>query len=106
MAKGVKILDKLATMIERLDAFLDKAEQREDALEFRAVASEWRKQLELIAKLQGELAQEGTVTIINNPEWLQIEATIVATLERFPEAKAAVVGALKELPEGMPNGSA
>ena len=99
-AKGVKVLSKLGNLVERLEAFLDKAEEREDGAEFRANAAELRKQLELIAKLQGELAQEGTTNIHLNPEWLQIEATIVTTLESFPDAKDAVVGALKELPNG------
>ena len=91
---GVKVLSKLSTMIDRLDAFLDKAEADENALEFRAVASEWRKQLELIAKLQGELAQEGTVTIINNPEWVELRTAILVALEPHPEVREDVLKAL------------
>ena len=98
--KGVKVLERLATMIDRLDAFLDKAEQAENALEFRAIASEWRKQLELIAKLQGELAQEGAVTIINNPEYIEARTLIVQALEPYPEARGAVVRALERAGNG------
>jgi hypothetical protein len=100
--KGVKVLAKLSSMIDRLDAFLDKAEGAGDALEFRAVAAEWRKQLELIAKLQGELAQEGTVTIINNPEWVELRTAILVALEPHPEVRESVLGAL----EGVSNGHA
>lgn len=82
-------------MIERLDAFLDKAEAADNALEFRAVAAEWRKQLELIAKLQGELAQEGTITIVNNPEWVELRTVIVQALLPHPEAREDVLRAIR-----------
>jgi hypothetical protein len=97
---GVKVLGKLSAMIDRLDAFLDKAEAADNALEFRAVAAEWRKQLELIAKLQGELAQEGTVTIINNPEWVQLRTAILVALEPHPEVREDVLKALEEVSNG------
>ncbi len=96
--KGIKVLDRLTRTLGRLDKFLDSAEKTKDAREFVMVAAEVRKELELVAKLQGELAQEGTVNVFMHPEWLRIEATLVGTLERFPEAKEAVVSALKELP--------
>jgi|SRR5829696_3413507 hypothetical protein len=42
---GVKVLGKLSAMIDRLDAFLDKAEAADEALEFRpsppSGASSW-----------------------------------------------------------------
>jgi hypothetical protein len=92
---GVKVLSKLSAMIDRLDAFLDKAEGSNNALEFRAVAAEWRKQLELIAKLQGELAQEGTITIVNNPEWVELRTVIVQALLPHPEAREDVLRAIR-----------
>jgi hypothetical protein len=98
--KGVKVLAKLSSMIDRLDAFLDKAEGTGDALEFRAIAAEWRKQLELIAKLQGELAQEGTVTIINNPEWIELRTVIVTALDAHPDARESVLRAIRSADNG------
>lgn len=98
--KGVKVLAKLSSMIDRLNAFLDKAEADENALEFRAVASEWRKQLELIAKLQGELAQESTVTIINNPEWVELRTVIVGALDAHPDARESVLRAIRSAGNG------
>jgi hypothetical protein len=99
-SKGVKVMDRLAGMIDRLDGFLDRAEEDKDGPEFRATAAELRKQLELIAKLQGELAQEGTTNISVKAEWLEVRALIVSALEPHPEAKRAVVAAL----EGAGNG--
>jgi hypothetical protein len=97
---GVKVLSKLSAMIDRLDAFLDRAEGAGDALEFRAVAAEWRKQLELIAKLQGELAQEGTVTVINNPEWIELRTVIVGALDAHPDARESVLRAIRSADNG------
>ena len=76
--------------------FLDKAEADEDGLGFRATAAELRKQLELIAKLQGELQQEGTT---NNYVFISpvVTEAIVAALRPYPEAGYAVSDALREL---------
>lgn len=94
--KGIRVLDKLSGIVERLEAFLDKAEADEDGLGFRATAAELRKQLELISKLQGELQQEGTT---NNYVFISpvVTETIVAALRPYPEAGYAVSDALKEL---------
>lgn len=96
--KGIRVLDRLGRTVERLDAFLDAAEDNGDGAEFRANAAELRKQLELIAKLQGVLAQEGTTNIHLNAEWLRIEAVLVRALDRYPDAQDALVRALEEMP--------
>jgi hypothetical protein len=98
--KGVKVLAKLTSLVERLERFLDNAEAMEDGAEFRANAAELRKQLELISKLQGDLQQEGVSNIHLNPQWLQIEAIIVTALEGYPEARESVVNALKAVGNG------
>jgi DNA-binding transcriptional ArsR family regulator len=95
-SKGVKVLDKLGNTLNRLDGFLDAAEEKEDAREFVTVAAELRKELELIAKLQGELAQEGTTNILVNAEYVEARALIIRALEPYPDARKAVVSALGE----------
>lgn len=95
--KGVRVLAKLSAILERLDAFLDTAEAESDAREFVIVASEMRRQLELVAKLQGELAQEGTINIHVHPQWLQLRAMIFEALEPHPQARGALLTALAEL---------
>jgi len=91
LQKGVKVLARLSGVIEKLEAYLENAE---DSKEFVVVAAEFRKELELIAKLQGELAQEGTTTIITNPEYVEVRTLIVQALEPYPDAREAVVRAL------------
>jgi hypothetical protein len=98
--KGVKVLDKLTQIMERLESFLDRAEDEENGFEFRATAAEMRKHLELIAKLQGELQQEGTTNITVNPEWLELRTAILVALEPHPEAAESVSRAMLEIENG------
>jgi len=95
--KGIKVLDRLTRTLGRLDAFLDEAEKMKDAREFVMVAAEIRKELELVAKLQGELAQEGTTNILVHPEYLEIRTAILVALESHPEAAESVSRAMLEL---------
>lgn len=53
-----------------------------------------QKQLELQAKLQGDLAQEGTVNIWISQEWTSARKSLLEALRPFPEARAAVARAL------------
>jgi len=53
--------------------------------------------LELLAKLEGKLQQEGTINITVSPQWLAIRAVIVQAVASYPEARAAVAAALSEV---------
>jgi hypothetical protein len=92
--KGVRVLNRIMGIIERLEEFLCAAEEGKRPREFVMVAAELRRELELVAKLQGDLAQEGTVTIINHPQYIEARALIVKALAPYDDARAAVVKAL------------
>jgi hypothetical protein len=100
-SKGIKVLNKLGNIVERLGVFLDKAEADKDGLGFRATAAELRKQLELISKLQGELAQEGATTVnialVEHPDYQRLEELVFRALEYHHLARWDVAEALKEL---------
>jgi hypothetical protein len=91
--------EHIPRLLVRVRAFIDKAEAADDGPEFRAHAGEWRKQVELLAKIAGELQQEGTTKnyVFISPVVTQ---TIVAALAPYPEAGYAVSDALKELGAG------
>lgn len=57
-------------------------------------AARLQAQVELLAKLLGELAQEGAVTVVLMPEWVELRTTILAALTPFPDARLAVAHAL------------
>ncbi len=53
-----------------------------------------QRQLELQAKLLGELQQEGTINVTVSPEWLTLRAVVIAALHPYPDAAQAVSRAL------------
>ncbi len=70
-------------------------DKRDHALVLRATDRVF-KQIELQAKLIGELEQEGTTNITINAQWLSIRAVLVQALAPYPEARAAAAAALLE----------
>jgi hypothetical protein len=57
--------------------------------------SQARGNMELLAKLLGELDDRAQVNVLISPEWLKLRAVIVTALESHPDALRAVVSALK-----------
>jgi hypothetical protein len=96
IAQADDLVHEIKTMVARVRAFIDKAEAANDGPEFRAHAAEWRKQVELLAKIAGDLQQEGTT---NNYVFISpvVTEVIAAALRPYPEASYAVADALKEL---------
>ncbi len=70
------------------------ADPRELALK---VAAQLKGQTELLAKLMGDLQQEGTVNMSMSPEWAQVRATLISALAPFPDAAVAVADSLASL---------
>jgi hypothetical protein len=56
-----------------------------------------QRQIELQAKLLGELDDRPTVNVLVSPEWLAIEAALVDVLVAYPEARYAVAARLDAL---------
>jgi transposase-like protein len=52
------------------------------------------KQIELQAKLLGELDERPVVNVLISPEWLALRGRIVATLGAFPDARVALAEVL------------
>jgi len=104
VANADDLLDRIQEMLSRLESFLDSAERSKDGAEFRAHAGEWRKMVELLAKLRGELAQEGTTNVFVTPQWVELRAVIVAALEPYPAARRALMEAVTEKAKEQANG--
>ena len=72
--------------------------QAEDSGELRTALvaiAQARSNLELMAKLQGQLeSQAPTVNLLIAPDWLKLRTEILAALDEHPVAKLAVVKAL------------
>jgi hypothetical protein len=89
------LLHQVGDLQRRALAILDKAEEAGELRTALSAIREARGNLELLAKLLGELDERPMVNLNISPEWLELRAVIVGTLERHPEALNAVVGALE-----------
>ena len=71
----------------------DARDTHQSALALKAV-DRVQKQIELQAKLLGELQDGQTVNVLVAPEWVSLRATILVALVPFPDAREAVMEAL------------
>jgi hypothetical protein len=97
-ADEVARADDLLEQVQHLQlsalSILQKAEEGGDLRTALAAIREARGNLELLAKLLGELQQEGTITIHTAPEWLELRAVILAAIQPYPDARAALLEAV------------
>jgi hypothetical protein len=100
VAQADNLLSQVQDLQGRALAILDKAETADDLRTALGAIREARGNLELLAKLLGELDERPVVNLNVSPEWLELRAVIVGALEPHPEALRAVVGALGESGSG------
>ena len=101
VSRADDLLRQLKALQAKTLALLLKAEEAGDLRTALAGIREARGNVELLAKLSGEL-DERPVNILLTPEWLEVRAVIVSALEPHPQAWGAVLRAL----EGGGNGGA
>jgi hypothetical protein len=105
-ASEVAEADNLLEQVQDLQrSTLDILAEAEKSKQYRTALSairEARSNLELLAKLLGELDERPVVNLHISPEWLELRAVIVGALEPYSEARGAVLRAI----EGSGNGSA
>ncbi len=56
-----------------------------------------QRQIELQAKLLGDLDERPQINVLVSPEWHQVRGLLLTTLQPYPDARAAVAGALVTL---------
>ena len=94
VAQADGLLDKLQSLNSETMLILREAREGDDnELALKAIARA-EKQLELQAKLLGELNEGTTVNILVAPEWLELRARIVKTVAPYPQAAQALARAL------------
>jgi hypothetical protein len=87
-------LDQLKEVRAKAANLLDKAEKSDDLKAAGVFLREVREQIKLMAELEGKLASQPQITIINNPEWVELRTSIMNALEPYPEALEALADAL------------
>jgi hypothetical protein len=99
IAEADSLLDQMRDLQQRALSILDKAEEAEDLRTALGAISQARSNLELLAKLQGELAQEGTINLHLNPQYLAVRTAIVRAVEPYPEVRGALSQAMLDVEE-------
>jgi hypothetical protein len=95
VAQADTLLGQVRDLQSRTLAILEAAEETKQHRTALGAIREARSNLELLAKLLGELNERPQVNLLISPEWLELRAVIVTALEPHPEALRSVVGALE-----------
>ena len=94
VAKADTLLARLKALNAETRDILSEARAGQDnELALKAIAR-CEKQLELEARLLGELHEQTTINVLLSTEWLTLQTTILATLEPYPEARLRLAEAL------------
>lgn len=88
------LVEQLDTIAGYAKAIYDKANKSKQYGAAVASVGEMRRVLELVAKIKGEIIERHMV-LNTNPDWFKMQTAIVGALEPFPQAKAAVIEAIK-----------
>jgi transposase-like protein len=100
-AQADNLLSQVQDLQGRALAILDKAESAGDLRTALGAIREARGNLELLAKLLGELDERPVVNLSVSAEWVELRAVLIGALEPHPEALRAVVGALEGAEKGV-----
>jgi hypothetical protein len=94
MTQADTLLEQVRNLQTRALDILDRADEAGDLRTALGAIREARSNLELLAKLLGELQQEGTINVTVTPEWMTLRATVITALHPYPDAAQAVSRAL------------
>jgi hypothetical protein len=100
VAHADDLLADVRSLKARTLAILEVAEATHDLRTALGAIREARSNLELLAKLLGELNERPQVNISLSPEWWKLRAVIVRALESHPDAREDVLRALEAAPNG------
>jgi hypothetical protein len=100
VAQADDLLEQVRDLQARTLAILEAAEQTNQHRTALAAIREARSNLELLAKLLGELDERPVVNLNISAEWLELRVVIVAALEPHTEAREAVLRAIERAGNG------
>ena len=98
VACGDTLLEQLQVARTRTLSLLDKAEDAQDTKVYGPPVGylrEIREQLKFIAELEGRIAAQPQVNITVSAEWVELRTVIITALDPFPQAKEAMIRAIR-----------
>jgi len=99
IAQADTLLDQVKAIQTRTLSILDRADGAGDLKTALSAIRETRANLELLAKLTGDLDERTQINIMQNPQVVQLQSVIVEALAPYPEAEEAVLAALEAVPD-------
>jgi hypothetical protein len=100
VSRADDLLEQVVGLQDRALTILGRAENSGDLRTALGAIREARGNLELLAKLLGELDESPQVNILVSPEWITVRTALLKALTPHPEARAAVAGRLLQLEAG------
>jgi hypothetical protein len=100
--RDVDVLEEMKSLYHRMRQHLTAVEGSDNWKAIQGFHSEARRDLELLAKLLGELDERPVVNLHLSPEWIELRAVIIGALEAHPSARESVLRAI----EGEDRGAA
>lgn len=91
------LLDQVKGIQQDTLSILEAAKNAGDLKTSLQAIATARGNLELLAKLQGDLQEQVQVNVLVNPQWIELRGVIVAALEPYPEARLAVARSLEAM---------
>jgi hypothetical protein len=88
-------IEALCASVERVLKLAETEHTHRGDLRVLAAVRESLETLGLLAKLSGELREGTTVNVLVAPEWVAVRQAVLDALGPFPEARGAVVQALR-----------
>jgi len=109
-AQEVAHADSLLSEMRRLQkitlGLLSRAVGADDLRMALGAIREARSNLELLAKLTGELDERAQVNLVISPEWVLVRAALLTALAPYAEARQAVAAALVSIEAAPVTGGA
>jgi hypothetical protein len=100
VAQADDLLEEVRSLQRRAYAILNTAEQTGELRTALAAIREVRGNLELLAKLLGELDERPVINLTTSPEWIELRAVIVTALEPHQDAQESVLKAIRSVNGG------
>lgn len=95
LENAASFFDQLRELRDKAASLLDQAEGAKDLRSAGTFLKELREQIRLWAELEGKLAAQPQINILMTPEWIELRTQIITSLDPYPEAKEAMVRAIR-----------
>jgi len=95
LENAASFFDQLKELRAKAASLLDQAEGAKDLRAAGTFLKELREQIRLWAELEGKLAAQPQINILMTPEWIELRTLIITALDPYPEAKEAMVRAIR-----------